>query len=195
MLRISLACASMAVLLAACGQPEPEPETPAAPPAETVTAPEPAPEPLPAVEASAIPFTWMGSDLVSSGLVTATPSGDSAIVTRAAPGEENSAGTTTGARAVYEAPATADFSGMTLLISITASSASDEPAPFTAAYSTARKGNSGWQSFEAGSDAETFTFEYAVQAGPVDDGPDYVGISVAEGVELEVESVSVSLVE
>lgn len=194
MLRISLACASMAILLAACGSPDPEPETPAAPLAETAT-PAPAPEPLPPVEASAVPFSMMGNGLVSSGLVTATPSGDSAIVTRAAEGADNSAGQTTGARTVYEAPAIADFSGMTLMISVVASSATDDPAPFDVAYSTARKGNSGWQSFEAGSDAETFSFEYPVPAGPVDNEADYIGISVANGVSLEVESVSVSLVE
>ncbi len=194
MLRISLACASIAALLAACGQPDPEPETPAAPPAQTAT-PAPAPEPLPAAEASAVPFTWMGRQLVQSNFISATPSGDSTVLTRAAAGEDNSTGRTTGAHVPYLAPASADFSGLTLLISITASSAADESAPFTAAYSTARKGNSGWQAFEAGTDTETFTFEYEVPSGPVDDVPDFIGISVDDGVSLEVESVSVSLVE
>ncbi|MAP96008.1 MAG: hypothetical protein CMK07_13765 [Ponticaulis sp.] len=190
MLRISLAAVSLSVLLAACGGSETETETAATPPATTAGTVAPTGRPM--ASASMVETTWTGSELRASDLIGVTPDGDSAVLNRIADGEDVSGRNTTGARLHLGLPAEADLSGLTLVVSVTASSATDSPAPFLVAYTTNRKGNSGWNEFEASSTPETFSFTYTIEEGDDDNG-DWVGISVADGVALKVDEVSLSV--
>ena len=194
MLRFSLAGASLAVLLAACEQPGPETETATAPPAAEATT-ETA-EADTGVDLAAVPFTWAGSELETFGNITvaAEEGAETAILTRTGSEEDVSGGRTSGAYVMYRLARNADLSGLVLDISVTAKATTEAPAPFMVAYSTAGAGNSGWMEFEATSEFATYSFPYEV-ADVEDTSPDFIGVSVPEGVAIEVESISLGLSE
>lgn len=188
---LAVACAA---LLAACGKNEPEPAVEPTP-TPTAEAEAPKPEKHPPVTAAEIPASFDGASLQSGRLVSAELSeAGTAILTRTEAGENSSGGRTTGAFANYKAPETRDFSETALEITIVAKAVGADSAPFAAAYSTNVKGNSGWSEFTAGPEMESFTFTYTVPDHPnrVDLGSDYIGVSVEEGVSVEVESISVA---
>tara|TARA_Y100000052_G_scaffold24650_1_gene27367 strand:- start:4739 stop:5338 length:600 start_codon:yes stop_codon:yes gene_type:complete len=199
MTRKILVAAAASALLAACGQNEPElpAETPTPVPEQTQT-PEPLPEPNPAALKSEISASWTPADLVGSERVSVELSdAETAILTGTDTGDEGSGGSTGGAHVVFELPSTRDISNNTLIISVRAKSVGDDPTPFSVAYSTNVKGNSGWREFEATATAETYTFEYGINDPPnkVDLNGDYIGIMVPTGSSIEVESISLAVAE
>lgn len=197
MLRISVACVSLALLAGACSSPETnepadEPtavETPQATPTSEVA--DNAEERLPPVDPETASASWKGSDLAATSLISTEIRGEEAILTRAEDGELVAGGITSGARVEYLAPASASFSEMAVTVTVTARAVTD-PAPFSVSYSTNAIGNSGWQEFQASSEAVNYSFTYNIGSA-VDTNSDFIGIAVPEGSSVAIQKVSVEV--
>jgi hypothetical protein len=200
MYRKTLGLAVLALSLAACNndkQPAEKVDTP--PPAvdtETKADITPVTDSLPMATDADITVTLAGADLTdgmkASGNISVDSTDGIVTLTRVDSSQpDNPSGNTSGASIAIPNFNEIDLSGKTLSVTVSAKSSSGEAAPFTVAYSTARKGNSGWQEFVAGSDFKDFTFEYLIPTG-VDERPDFVGISVPEGATIDVNKVSIA---
>jgi len=182
----------LSLALGACGdKSDPQKERTLTPPTVTKTT-----KPLPTASATDIESSLMmpelGTVLKPSDMIESTAMDDAVLITRLKDGEIQTTGRTKGAFWRIPNSNTLDYSGQTLEISVTAKSALDTPSTLMIAYSTAIKGNSGWKSFETGSDYKTYSFTYKVEPGE-DRTPDFVGIAVAEGAEVIVSKISINV--
>jgi hypothetical protein len=192
MLRNLIGFSAFALVLAACSQPESATEVPVKPSSEVADAAEVVS--LPAVSPDVVAVTWTGPEINTGTNIEAVADGEIAILRRTGDQPDASSGYTTGANVIYMPPATGDLSGITLNISVSAKSASQDPAPFSVAYSTAKKGNSGWNDYETGTEFVNYSFDYLIPDGE-DANTDVIGISVPKGSSIVVESISVSVTE
>ncbi len=184
--------AILALGLAACGgKEEPKKERALTPPPVNVS-----PVALPKASPEQIEKKWTSADLSTAFKASETiavKADDAGVVlSRIGQGEDVSGGRTTGAHIQIEGSNEIDYSGRGIFVSVTAKSTSDKPAAFQVAYSTARKGNSQWQAFEATETPDTFTFEYKIREGH-DATPDFIGITVPDGSEVLISEVSVGV--
>lgn len=186
---------AVSMTLAACGGSE-TPEAPASTPAatsvpETTGTPGENPAPLPAASAQEMAKSWTGSELTGSDTIAVAVDGLSAILTRAAPGEDIPFGRTSGAVVEYPLPKTAGLAGKNLKVTVTAEAVSGDTAPFSVAYTTAAIGNSGFRAFEATTEPQDFSFEWQVpDLG--ERGADFIGIVLPEGSSIRVDSIEVA---
>ncbi len=184
--------AILALSLAACGgKEEPKKERALTPPPVTVS-----PVALPKASPEQIEKKWSAADLATvfkaSDSIAVEADDAGVILSRVGEDDNISGGRTTGAHILIEGSNELDYSNETIRISVTAKSNSDTPATFQVAYSTARKGNSQWQVFEATDTEASFTFDYKIREGH-DGTPDYIGIAVSEGSEVLISEVSVGV--
>lgn len=198
MYRKTLGVALIAMSLAACNKDEPVERADVQPPAvekDVKADVTPVTDALPKATDEDMTATYSGGDLASalrpSENIGVEASDDIVTLSRIGDQPDQSVGKTTGAFITLANAQTSDFSGNTLIVTLSAKSASDKPTIFMAAYSTAVKGNSGWQTFEASTEFESFSFKYTIPDGQ-DKNPDFVGISVPEGSEVEIRSISVA---
>lgn len=186
-----------ALVLTACGGSEEEtPSMDVAMPGEepTTTAPTEASTSQPTASVSEIAMTWEGADLVASDFVGLEITEEGALLTRLDEADAPSAGLTGGAHVAYKLSEMKNLSGFTLRVSVEAKAASEAPGSFGVAYSTNRKGNSGWKFYDAGQDFETFFFDYVVPSGQ-STSTSYIGVAPDAGSELIVKQISVEAVQ
>ncbi|MFC6197221.1 hypothetical protein [Ponticaulis profundi] len=186
-----------ALVLTACGGSEEEtPSMDVAMPGEepTTTAPTEASTSQPTASEAEIATTWEGADLVASDFVGVEMTEEGALLTRLDEADAPSTGLTGGAHVPYALSETKNLSGFTLRVSVEAKAAGGAPGSFGAAYSTNKKGNSGWYFYEAGQDFETFSFDFTIPYGD-SENTSYIGVAPDAGSELIVKQISVEAVQ
>lgn len=175
-------------LLAACDGKEPVADVePAAPPtAEELTSS--------GVTAADIEMSWTGealqAGLRASDMISATPSDAGMLIQRIAEGEETTIGVTSGARLFSTLPNAGDTSGVSLTVEFSARVVDADSGVLRVAYSTNRKGNSGWIAFDLTGEFATYDFAYTINEGE-DPNVDVVGFTLDEGTIVEISEVNI----
>ena len=127
------------------------------------------------------------------------PQSSGSVLVRSTRTEATSAGSTHGAFATIPVEQSNTLAGKTIEITVHARQASDTGSrSFSAAYSTASAGNSGWQDFDLGVSFAAYSFRFAVPAVAVEaNNPDFIGIwadKTGSGKGVEVRSITVTVV-